>query len=187
MFEYRTVELAQANVDNICLGLTSEWLGNLRYSPTSRINALTPGSEGHRAAAERQRQYQHLRAGLRSDGVESSQADLQAKNTVLRELRLDPAGKEKEYSFDEPTSSARMFDKITADGSRHILSLRFAEGGRHSIATSASDGTTTLFDPNYGEFDVRSGEMDGLFHSLADRYRDPNGLTLSTISTQKIR
>ncbi|MBH5370594.1 YopT-type cysteine protease domain-containing protein [Bradyrhizobium glycinis] len=185
LFEYRTGELEQANVDGICLGLTGEWLGNLRYSPRSRINALRPGSQGHSDAADRQQQYADLRADLRSEGVKS--ATLQAINAVLREIGLNPAGKEKEYRFDDPTSISRMFEKITADGSRHILSLRFAEGGRHSVATAASDGTTTLFDPNYGEFNVRSGEIDELFYSLADRYRDPNRLHLSTISTQKIR
>ncbi|MFB9263100.1 YopT-type cysteine protease domain-containing protein [Bradyrhizobium erythrophlei] len=185
LFEYRTAELADANVDGICVGLTGEWLNNLGSSPRSRMNALIPGSERHRAAAERQQQYEDLRAELRRDGAESSQANMQAKNTVLREMGLEPSGREKEYNFD-PASSLRMQGKITADGSNHLLSLRFAEGGRHTIATSASDGRTTLFDPNYGEFSVRPDQMDRLFQSLDNRYRNPNGLHISTITTQKM-
>ncbi|WP_375784732.1 YopT-type cysteine protease domain-containing protein [Bradyrhizobium sp. Pha-3] len=186
LFDYRTAGLAGANVNGICVGLAGEWLSNLHNSPTSRMNALVPGSQGHRAAAERQEQYEDLRAGLRRDGVERSQANMQAKNTVLTEMGLQPSGREKVYSFDEPENRARMLDKITRDGSTHLLSLRFAEGGRHTIATSASEGRTTLFDPNYGEFTVRSDQVNGLFEGLDNRYRNPNGMIISTITTQKM-
>lgn len=79
-----------------------------------------------------------------------------------------------------------MVGKITDDGSKYLLSLYFAEGGSHVIATSASNGRTTLFDPNYGEFTVQPEEMDGLLQSLANRYRNPNQQYLTTITTQKI-
>ncbi|MCP3415608.1 YopT-type cysteine protease domain-containing protein [Bradyrhizobium brasilense] len=45
---------------------------------------------------------------------------------------------------------------------------------------------TTLFDPNYGEFTVRPDQMSELFKSLADRYRNLNGLDVSTIVTQRM-
>lgn len=105
---------------------------------------------------------------------------------MLREAGLAPSGKEKKYRYGEPSSFSRMLDKITEDGSTHLLSLYFAEGGAHTIATSASNGMTTLFDPNYGEFTVRSSELDSLFQSLGNRYRNPNGQHLSTVTTQAI-
>ncbi|WP_283811993.1 YopT-type cysteine protease domain-containing protein [Bradyrhizobium sp. cir1] len=45
---------------------------------------------------------------------------------------------------------------------------------------------TTLFDPNYGEFTVRSDQMGELLKSLADRYRDPNRHDISTVVTQRM-
>ncbi|RZN15205.1 peptidase C58 [Bradyrhizobium sp. Leo170] len=187
LFEYRTVELPQANVDGICVGLTAEWLRNLSSSPSARMDALIPESEGHHSAAERQQQYQDLKDRLRSEGAGASQADLEAQNTILREAGLAPSGRENKYGFGEPSRFSRVLDKITGDGSKYLLSLYFAEGGAHTVATSASNGTTTLFDPNYGEFTVPSDQMGSLFQSLANRYRNPpNGRHLSTVTTQKM-
>ncbi|WP_236843072.1 YopT-type cysteine protease domain-containing protein [Bradyrhizobium icense] len=178
--------MPQANVDGICVGLTAEWLGNLSNSPSTRMNALLPGSESHASAAGRQRQYEGLKRLLRREGAGASQADLQAQNTMLQEAGLAPSGREKKYSFGEPSSFSRMLDKITEDGSNYLLSLYFAGGDAHTIATTASNGMTTLFDPNYGEFTVQSDQMAGLFQSLANRYRNPNGQHLSTVTTQKM-
>ncbi|WP_407175499.1 YopT-type cysteine protease domain-containing protein [Bradyrhizobium sp. STM 3562] len=178
--------MPQANVDGICVGLATEWLLNLNNSPSSRTNALLPGSERHASAAVRQQQYEDLKRLLRSEGAGASRADLQAQNTMLQAAGLAPSGKEKKYSFGEPSSFSRMLDKITEDGSNHLLSLYFAEGGAHTVATTASDGVTTLFDPNYGEFTVRSDQMGSLFQSLANRYRNPNGLHVSTVTTQRM-
>ncbi|MFB9984666.1 YopT-type cysteine protease domain-containing protein [Mesorhizobium newzealandense] len=186
VFEYRTAELSQANENGICVGLTAEWLLNRNNSASARMNALIPGSERHASAAVRQQQYQDLKDVLRSEGAGSSQADLQAQNTVLQEAGLAPSGKEKKHKFGEPSSFSRMLDKITEDGSTHLLSLYFAQGGAHTIATTASNGMTTLFDPNYGEFTVGSREMASLFQSLTNRYRNPNGQHLSTVTTQRM-
>jgi hypothetical protein len=45
---------------------------------------------------------------------------------------------------------------------------------------------TTLFDPNYGEFTVRSDQMGEVFKSLAERYRNPNQRDISTVVTQRV-
>lgn len=186
LFEYRTAELHEANVDGICVGLTAEWFSILSNTPSARMRALTPGSQRHRAAAVWQEQYQNMKDDLRREGAGTSQADLEAQNSVLREAGLQPSGKEKVYEFGDPSSLSRMVEKITNDGSKHLLSLYFAEGGSHVVATSASNGSTTLFDPNYGEFTVQPEEMEGLWQSLANRYRNPNQQYLTTITTQKI-
>ncbi|EHK54652.1 nodulation protein NopT [Mesorhizobium alhagi CCNWXJ12-2] len=186
LFQYRTAELPQANVGGICVGLAAEWLSNLHNSPGSRMTALLPGSDGHGSAAGWQQQYMELRSEARSQGAGSSQANLEAKTSTLHAAGLQPSNKEKVYTFDEPASFSRMLGKITADGSKYLLSLRFNEGERHSVATSALDGRTTLFDPNYGEFTVQSDQTGSLFNSLANRYRNPNGLHLSTITAQKM-
>ncbi|KRR06167.1 peptidase C58 [Bradyrhizobium valentinum] len=186
LFQYRTAELPQANVNGICVGLTAEWLRNLNNSPSARMNALIPGSQRHYSATVRQQQYQDLKDQLRSEGAGAPQADLQAQNTILQEAGLAPSGKEKKYSFGEPSRFSRMLEKITEDGSNYLLSLYFAEGGAHTVATSASNGMTTLFDPNYGEFTVQPDQIAGLFQSLANRYRNPNGQHLSTVTTQKM-
>lgn len=186
LFEYRTAELHEANVDGICVGLTAEWFSILSNTPSARMRALTPGSQRHGAAAGWQEQYQNMKDDLRREGAGTSQADLEAQNSVLREAGLQPSGKEKVYEFGDPSSLSRMVEKITNDGSKHLLSLYFAEGGSHVVATSASNGSTTLFDPNYGEFTVQPEEMEGLWQSLANRYRNPNQQYLTTITTQKI-
>ncbi|MCA6116850.1 C58 family peptidase [Bradyrhizobium sp. WSM 1738] len=186
LFEYRTAELADANVEGICVGLTAEWLGNLQNSPRSRMTALTPGSDGHDSAAVWQQRYLDIRGDLRKQGAEPPQANSDAKCAMLQEAGLQPSQREKVYSFDDPASISRMLGKITADGSRYLLSLKFVEGGRHTVATSTFDGTTTLFDPNYGEFSVPSDQVDSLLQRLADRYIDPNGLYLKSIATRKM-
>ncbi|WFU20621.1 YopT-type cysteine protease domain-containing protein [Bradyrhizobium sp. CB3481] len=186
VFQYRTAELPEANVDGICVGLTAEWFTNLHNSPRSRMTALLPGSDGHDSAAERQQRFLDLNRFLRSEGTGSSQANVEAKTTIFREAGLHPSERDKVYRFDEPASFSRIMTKITADGSKYLLSLGFAEGDRHTIATSASNGMTTLFDPNYGEFTVEPGQMDRFFQSLTNRYANPNGLHLSTITAQKM-
>ncbi|WP_168193280.1 YopT-type cysteine protease domain-containing protein [Bradyrhizobium sp. NAS96.2] len=183
LFQYRTAELHEANVDGICVGLTAEWLSNLSNSPSTRMSALAPGSRTHDSAAARQERYQDFKDELRRRGAGASQADLEAQNRVLRGANLDPSGKEKVYEFGKHSNMVR---KITDDGSKYLLSLYFAEGGSHVVATSTLDGSTTLFDPNYGEFTAQPDEMEGLLQSLANRYRNPNGQHLSTITTQKI-
>ncbi|QQN67173.1 C58 family peptidase [Bradyrhizobium diazoefficiens] len=186
LFEYRTAELHEANINGICVGLTAEWFSILSNTPSARMRALTPGSQRHGAAAVRQEQYQDMKDHLLRRGAEASQADLEAQNSVLREAGLQPSGKEKVYEFGDSSSLSRMVGKITNDGSKYLLSLYFAEGGSHVIATSASNGSTTLFDPNHGEFTVQPEEMEGLWQSLADRYRNPNQQHLTTITTQKV-
>lgn len=186
LFDYRTAELHEANVDGICVGLTAEWFRNLHNSPSTRMSALAPGSQTHYSAAERQEEYQDGKDQLRLEGLGESQADLEAQNSMFRRAGLKPSGKEKVYQFGEHSSVSRMLGKITNDGSEYLLTLYFAEGGSHTVATAAQGGRTTLFDPNYGEFTVQSEEMEDLFQSLANRYRDPNGRHLSSITTQKM-
>ncbi|MGL3210434.1 YopT-type cysteine protease domain-containing protein [Bradyrhizobium sp. BR 1433] len=186
VFQYRTAELHQANVDGICVGLAAEWLGILSHSPSTRMDALAPGSRMHDSAAVRQERYIDFKRELRGRGAGASQADIEAQNRVFREANLDPSGKEKVYEFGERSSLLRMVRKITDGGSKYLLSLYFADGGSHVVATATLDGRTTLFDPNYGEFTAQPDEMEGLLESLANRYRNPNGRQLTTITTQKI-
>ncbi|MDF0585063.1 YopT-type cysteine protease domain-containing protein [Bradyrhizobium yuanmingense] len=67
-----------------------------------------------------------------------------------------------------------------------MVSLRFAAGGAHTIATWTSGGLTTLFDLNYGEFAARSDQLGELFKSLADRYSNSNRHHISTVVTQRM-
>ncbi|GLR46245.1 putative cysteine protease YopT-like protein [Mesorhizobium amorphae] len=185
VFQYRETELHDANVDGICVGLAAEWLGNVHNSPRSRMNALAPGSHGYYSAANLQERYMDIGSSRRTEGAETSQAALEARTTVLQSVGLEPSRKEKVYAFDDPESFSSMLKRINKEGSKHLLSLRFAEGGRHVVATAVSGGKTTLFDPNYGEFVAEAHQMGSLFQSLANRYRNPNGLHLSTVSVQK--
>ncbi|MCP1854358.1 MULTISPECIES: YopT-type cysteine protease domain-containing protein [unclassified Bradyrhizobium] len=186
LFRYRTAELSGANVDGICVGLAAEWLLNLAGSPSSRMSALAPGAENHASAAVRQQRYEDLKALLRSDrAVEST--NLQAKTAMLREAGLEPANNQTQYEFGTSSEIARIVNEVTHYPSVHLISLRFEPRGAHTIATSTSNGMTTLFDPNYGEFTVRSDQMGELFKSLVDRYRTPpNRLRISTVVTQRM-
>lgn len=67
-----------------------------------------------------------------------------------------------------------------------MVSLRF-QSGSHAIATSTSSGSTRLFDPNYGEFSVPSGNVPALLESLRQRYADPmNDRQLSSVTIQRV-
>ncbi|NEU97912.1 YopT-type cysteine protease domain-containing protein [Bradyrhizobium uaiense] len=52
--------------------------------------------------------------------------------------------KEKVYEFGKHSNMVR---KITDDGSKYLLSLYFAEGGSHVVATSTLDGSTANATP----------------------------------------
>lgn len=185
LFEYRTAELPRANVDGICVGLAAEWLLNLHSSPSARMSALHPGTQSHASAAMRQQRYEEIKNQLRNDGVGGSH-NLQARSAMLRGAGLEPSDKHTRYSFGSSSRIARIVNEVTADPSVYLLGLRFAAGGKHTIATSTSNGMTTLFDPNYGEFTVRSDQMGEVFKSLAERYRNPNRRDISTVVTQRM-
>ncbi|MCC8977967.1 YopT-type cysteine protease domain-containing protein [Bradyrhizobium acaciae] len=186
LFRYRTAELSGANVNGICMGLAAEWILNLASSPSSRMSALAPGAENHVSAAVRQQRYEDLKALLRNDRAGSS-TNLQAKTAMLREAGLEPASNQTRYEFGTSSEIARIVNEITHYPSVYLISLRFKPRGAHTIATSTSNGMTTLFDPNYGEFTVRSDQMGELFKSLADRYRTPpNRLQISSVITQRM-
>ncbi|MGY4626934.1 YopT-type cysteine protease domain-containing protein [Bradyrhizobium sp. USDA 4486] len=185
LFEYRTAELSEANVNGICVGLAAEWLLNLPSSPSSRMRALRPGTQNHSSAAMRQQRYEDLKSLLRRNRAEGSH-NLQAKSTMLREAGLEPFAQETRYRFGTSSRIDQIVNEVADDGSIYLVSLRFAAGGAHTIATSSSNGMTTLFDPNYGEFTVRSDQMGELFKSLADRYRSPNQLDISAVVTLRM-
>jgi YopT-type cysteine protease-like protein len=186
VFNYRTAELSNANVNGICVGLTAEWFLNRSNNASDRMAALLPGSEGHESAAQRQKQYQKSHSALRREGLDPAQADLQAQNTMLRNAGLNPASTEKRYFFGDPESSSNLFEKITKSGSKQLLTLHFEGGGKHTVATSTSNGETTLFDPNYGEFSVPMNNVESLFQSLSNRYVNPNGQHLSIVTTLRM-
>ncbi|QOZ11722.1 YopT-type cysteine protease domain-containing protein [Bradyrhizobium sp. CCBAU 51765] len=184
LFEYRTAELSGANVNGICVGLAAEWLLNLPSSPSSRMRALRPGTQNHSSAAMRQQRYEDLKRLLRRNRAEGSH-DLQAKSTMLREAGLEPFAQETRYRSGT-SCIEQIVNEVADDRSIYFVSLRFAAGGAHTIVTSTSNGMTTLFDPNYGEFTVRSDQMGELFNSLADRYRNPNRHDISTVVTLRM-
>lgn len=185
LFDYRTAELPEANVNGICLGLAAEWLLDLNSSPSSRMSALQPGAQNHASAAVRQKQYEDAKTELRNAGAGGSH-DFQARGKMLSDAGLHPSNEQTRYRFGSSSRINKIVNEITADPSEYVLSLRFAAGGRHSIATSTSNGMTTLFDPNYGEFTVRSDQMGEVFKSLAERYRNPNQRDISTVVTQRV-
>ncbi|WP_439399782.1 YopT-type cysteine protease domain-containing protein [Bradyrhizobium sp. PMVTL-01] len=192
LFDYRTAELSEANDSGICVGLVAEWLLSLpsssssRSSPSSRMRALLPGTENHSSAARRQGQYEQVFTLLKEDGAEGSH-NLQAKSTMLRDAGLEPSGEQTGYRFGTSSRIAKIVKEVTQDASRYWVRLNFVGGGGHSIATATLNGTTTLFDPNYGEFSVASNRVGGLFKSLAERYSSsPNNLDISTVVTQRI-
>ncbi|MDA9463119.1 peptidase C58 [Bradyrhizobium sp. CCBAU 53415] len=180
LFDYRTAELPEANVNGICVGLAAEWIRNLPSSPSSRMRALRPGTQIHSSAAVLQQRYEHLKTAEGSHNP-------QARNMMLREAGLEPSAEQTRYRFGTSSRIDQIVNEVTHDPSIYLVSLRFAAGGAHLIATSTSNGMTTLFDPNYGEFTVRSDQMADLFKSLADRYSSPpNGLDISTVVTQRM-
>lgn len=153
------------------------------------MTALSLGSDGHQTAATCQQNYERHVGSLRNEGVGGSDARLRARAIVLGEAGLVPSETGNTYTFGDHISFSELAHQITADGRKYSLSLCFERGGRHerhSVATSASDGMTTLFDPNYGEFTVPSADIAELFESLANRYRNPNRLELLNITGQRV-
>ncbi|MFH0303007.1 YopT-type cysteine protease domain-containing protein [Bradyrhizobium sp. 31Argb] len=191
VFQYRTAELPNANVENICVGLAAEWLTNRAQSPASRMRALLPRSSGYRSAAVTQENYEDVIRSLRSQGVEGFEANFRARAAVFADAGLRPSEGGNTYAFDNSDEFSEMKDKIVSNERMYLLSLSFERGGRtekHLVATSASDGIVTLFDPNYGEFTIPQGDVNDFFGSLANRYRSPpNSMELRSITTQRIR
>ena len=131
--------------------------------------------------------YQTLKDSLISQGETRRNADYSALTTALIEAGLRPSALgEKDFLYNGSGSASRMAREVGRDRSAHLLNLYFAEGGAHTVATSTSNGRTTLFDPNYGEFNVSTREIPSLVDSLSNRYANPNGLHLSLITTQRI-
>ncbi|KRQ16731.1 YopT-type cysteine protease domain-containing protein [Bradyrhizobium manausense] len=191
VFQYRTAELRDANVQNICVGLVAGWLPNLAQSPRSRMTALSRGSNGHHSAASSQQRYEDNFRSLREDGVEGAEANFRARATLLRQAGFFPANDGITYAFGDTEQFLELKDKIVSDGRTYLLSLAFERDGRqehHLVATSASDEIVTLFDPNYGEFTIEPADVGEFFRSLANRYRSPpNRMELLCITTQRVR
>lgn len=181
LFEYQTAELRDANADGICVGLAAEWLLNLPSSPRSRMSALRPGSQSHVSAAMRQQRYEELRNRLQDNEAE----DFQPRDIMFQEAGLQPSKRRWGYQFNRSSEIAGIVDEVTEDPSVYLLSLRFAEGLGHLVATSTSNGMTTLFDPSDGEFAVPSDQMGDLLRSLAENYRN-RGHHLVTVVTQRM-
>ncbi|WP_271501514.1 YopT-type cysteine protease domain-containing protein [Bradyrhizobium sp. CCBAU 11357] len=148
------------------------------------MRALLPDTEKHRSAARRQEQYEKLRAELKNEGADGG--NLQARSATLRNAGLEPSAEDTRYGFDT-SSCIQIVKEITKDESMYLVRMGFAGGRSHVIATVTSNGATTLFDPNCGEFTVPSDGLGGVFMRLAERYRSaPNNLELLTVATQKM-
>ncbi|WP_342723646.1 YopT-type cysteine protease domain-containing protein [Bradyrhizobium sp. B097] len=178
--EYRTAKLRGANVDGICTGLAAEWLLNLPSSPSSRMRALRPGSQTHASAAMRQRRYEDLKGQFQGN------LSFQPKDIMFQEAGLRPSQERRAYVLGTSSQIAEIANEVSKDPSIYLFSLRFAGDGAHSVMTSTSNGMTTLFDPNYGEFAVRSDRMSDLLRSLLDDYRGYNGDDIVAVVTQKM-
>lgn len=176
--EYRTAKLRGSNVDGICTGLAAEWLLNLPSSPPSRMRALRPGSQTHASAAMRQRRYEELKGQLQSNQAGGSQP----KDIMFQEAGLRPSEERRAYVLGTSSQIAEIVNEVSEDPSIYLFSLRFAGDHAHSVVTSTSNGMTTLFDPNYGEFAVRSDQMSDLLRSLIDDYSDYHGGIVAVVT-----
>ncbi|RDJ04504.1 YopT-type cysteine protease domain-containing protein [Rhizobium grahamii] len=184
IFPYITAELRDANRSGICIGLSTQWLRNIHTgNPSARMDALTQGTQGHESAAALQQRCEELKNRFRDQGAGASQAKFRALRCMLQEVGFRLAAKAK-YAF--PSDVARMINGITEENSAHLLSFSFADGNGHTVATATSNGMTTLFDPNYGEFTVQPNQLSSLFQSLSNRYLNPNALDLRTITAQRV-
>ncbi|AVS68662.1 YopT-type cysteine protease domain-containing protein [Paracidovorax avenae] len=181
LFNYRTAELEQANRDGICVGLVAQWLLRTERSPSDRMAALAQGTQSHAQAAWQQQQYQQGKDALRVQGMNAIDADLRSQNDMLRATGLRPAGSQESY---RPHALADVARAISRNGTRHLLGLYFTDGMAHTVATSASAGRTTLFDPNYGELEASSRSVEDLLQSLGNRYKHPNGHILRNFTVQ---
>lgn len=169
------------------MGLTAEWLVDRnRGSASDRMARLMPGTTANRLASFRQQQYETQKAVLRNDGMQTSQADLQAHNDVLINAGLAPSWDERYYDFNDANRASRLFKRIATDNSTYLVSLYFADGDAHVVAVSTVNGETTLFDPNYGEFKAASSNVDKLFLGLTNSYKYPHGKHVSSVFTLRM-
>ena len=178
VFGYRTAEISNPN-RNSCVGLTAEWL-RIRNdgSAGTRMDALKLGSPRAVNAANRQLAYHNEKKMLLNQRMDPHIADIRAQNAVMQAVGLTPTGAEKKY---KSADALNFLNDLTRTGATHLLGLYFADGTAHSVAVATSKQTTTLFDPNYGEFTVHKMEADRLLRALSAHYQN-----VSTITTQKI-
>ncbi|EPM46639.1 virulence surface antigen protein [Pseudomonas syringae pv. actinidiae ICMP 19071] len=185
VFNYRIAALNNANASQSCMGLAIQWLrlrdeGEASY----RMEALDLDH-----ASDIQNQYENAAGSVNGSREQREAGRISARKTLLRSQDLQPVGEPSVFHADRQSTALQ---KISRDGSAHLISLCFENNGkhvRHAITASSSEGSVNLFDPNYGEFSTTLSELPSMFQNLMTRYGSRlNGhLQLESMVIQRVK
>jgi YopT-type cysteine protease-like protein len=173
------------NEQNICAGLSTEWLLlNGHGNAPDRLATLAPGSAAHRAATERHDIYLAAIAKAHQSGATHPLND--GANTILGNAGLKKLGDAIPVFVESAQDMDEVAQHVTQANTRFLLSLRFMNGHGHAIAATHQGGQTRLFDPNLGEFQASSRDTTQLLKQLATHYESMD-LDLGGINMHRVR
>jgi YopT-type cysteine protease-like protein len=173
------------NEQNICAGLSTEWLLlNGHGNAPDRLATLAPGSAAHRAAAEKHDIYLAAIAQAHQSGATHPLND--GANTILSTAGLKKLGDSIPVFVESAQDMDGVAQHLTQANTRFLLSLRFMNGHGHAIAATHQGGQTRLFDPNLGEFQASSRNTAQLLKQLASHY-ESRDLDLGGINMHRVK
>ncbi|WP_267443646.1 YopT-type cysteine protease domain-containing protein [Erwinia psidii] len=163
------------NRNNICAGLSTEWLVMSRHGDAqSRMDHLDHGGEGQSNGAQRHQVYDDALASALSNDDE---APFFTASTAVIENAGFSLNREPKTVY-ASGGSARLAHTLAGDvvqaGRKHLLSLRFANVQGHAIACSCEGSRFKLFDPNLGEFQSTRSAAPQMLKALIDHYTGLN-------------
>ncbi|AVB22713.1 MULTISPECIES: YopT-type cysteine protease domain-containing protein [Pseudomonas syringae group] len=163
------------NRNNICAGLSTEWLVMSNSGDAeSRMDHLDYNGEGQSNGAQRHQVYDDaLSSALSND----DEAPFFTASTAVVEnagfsLRREP--KTVHASGGSAQLAQTLANDLAQAGRKHLLSLRFASVQGHAIASSCEGTRFKLFDPNLGEFQSSRSEAPQVLKALIDHYNNLN-------------
>ncbi|KPC15911.1 YopT-type cysteine protease domain-containing protein [Pseudomonas amygdali pv. lachrymans] len=163
------------NRNNICAGLSTEWLVMSNSGDAqSRMDHLDHNGEGQSNGAQRHQVYDNALASALSNDDEAP--FFTASTAVIEDagfsLRREP--KTARASGGSAQLAQTLANDLAQTGRKHLLSLRFASVQGHAIACSCEGSRFKLFDPNLGEFQSSRSEAPQMLKALIDHYNNLN-------------
>lgn len=174
------------NQEDICIGLSSEWLLlGLQGNASSRLERLDYHSDLYQRAGQLQSDYDsNLQEHYRQH---TDFPLLEAEKDLLRSAGMH-VKREPEtiiYSGNREEASGQVANKIAKNGKNHLLSLRFSTLDGHAIAASTQNGRFHLFDPNLGEFESSLHNAEDLVEGIVGHY-DAHGRDVAAINLYRV-
>ncbi|POP89137.1 Cysteine protease avirulence protein AvrPphB [Pseudomonas syringae pv. avii] len=175
------------NQNNICAGLSTEWLVMSNSGDAqSRMDHFDHGGEGQSNAAQRHHVYDSALTSAFSNNDEFPL--LTAAIAVIENAGFLLSREPKiVYASGGSAQLSRTLASDVAQASRkHLLSLRFTTGEGHAIACSCEGSRLKLFDPHFGEFQSSRSAAPQMLKALIDHYNNNPDYELVSVNEFRV-